>query len=89
MRRVELLDRYAELVVRVGANIQPHQDVHLSALVEHAPIARAIVEQAYRAGARRVVVAYSDQHVRRSMIEHAPEEALGSYYPHELEEIRA
>ena len=82
-----LLDRYAEFVVRVGVNVQPGQDVHVSALVEHAPIARAMAEQAYRAGARRVVVDYIDMHVRRSAIEHAPDEALGTHYPYELERI--
>ncbi len=85
---MSLIDRFAELVVRVGANVQPGQDVHLSALVEHAPIARAVAEAAYRAGARRVVVAYDDLHVRRSAVEHAPEEALGSAYPHEIARIR-
>ncbi|MDP9482783.1 MAG: aminopeptidase [Chloroflexota bacterium] len=84
---MSLLDRYAEFVVRVGVNVQTGQDVHVSALVEHAPIARAIAEQAYRAGARRVVVDYGDMHVRRSAIEHAPEDGLGTHYPYELERI--
>ena len=82
------LDRYAEFVVRLCANVQPGQDVHVSALVEHAPIARAIAEQAYLAGARRVVVEYGDMHVRRSAIAHAPAEALGTNYPHELDRMR-
>ena len=49
MPRWMLIDRYAEFVVRVGANVQPGQDVAIGALVEHAPIARAVAEQAYRA----------------------------------------
>ena len=36
------LARYAELIVRVGANVQPDQIVLVNALVEHAPLARAI-----------------------------------------------
>ncbi len=84
---MELLDRYAEFVVRVGVNVQPGQDVHVSALVEHAPIARAVTEQAYLAGARRVVVDYADVHLRRSAIEHAPDDGLGTNYPYELERI--
>ena len=85
---MQLIDRFAELVVRVGVNIQPGQDVHISGLVEHAPIARAVAEQAYRAGARRVVVAYDDLYVRRAAIDHAPEEALGTAYAYERERIR-
>ena len=82
-----LLERYAEFVVRVGANVQPGQDVHVNALVEHAPIARAIAEHAYLAGARRVVVDYGDMRVRRSAIEHAPADGLGTEYPYELDRI--
>ena len=83
-----LLDRYAEFVVRVGVNVQPGQDVHVGAQVEHAELARAIAEQAYLAGARRVVVQYSDAHVLSSAIRHAPEDGLGSHYEHELDQIR-
>jgi aminopeptidase len=83
-----LIDRYAELVVRVGVNVQPGQDVYLYALTEHASMVRAIVEHAYRAGARRVAFDWDDLHARRSAIEHGPEEALGSTYPYELEGMR-
>lgn len=83
-----LLERFADLVVRVGVNVQPGQHVHVAGLVEHAPIARAIAEQAYRAGARRVAVTYDDLYVRRAAIEHAPEEALGTAYAHELARLR-
>jgi len=85
---MNLLERYAEFVVKIGANVQPGQDVVISGLVEHAPIAREIAEQAYLAGARRVTVEYGDRHVRRSAIAHAPLEALGTHYPHELDRIR-
>jgi aminopeptidase len=80
-----LIDRYAELVVRVGVNVQPGQDVYMHALVEHVSMVRAIVEHAYRAGARRVALLWDDLHANRSAITHAPEEALGSVYPYELE----
>ena len=36
------VDRYAELIVRVGANVQPGQMVLVSCLVEHAELARAV-----------------------------------------------
>jgi len=69
-------DRYAELAVRVGANVQPGQLVDVLARVEHAPVARAVTRAAYRAGAAYVDVYYSDQHIRRAMIEDAAEELL-------------
>jgi aminopeptidase len=72
----ERLERYAELVVRVGANVAPGQIVDLRGLVEHAPLVRAIARAAYAAGARYVETLYNDAHVRRAMIEHGPDEAL-------------
>src|SRR5207237_6509233 len=70
------LRRYAELAVRVGANVQDGQTVFLTAIVEHAPLVRALARAAYGAGARYVDVRYRDEHVRHAMIELAPDEAL-------------
>jgi aminopeptidase len=76
----ERLERYAELVVRVGANVQPGQEVFLFAALEHRELARALTRQAYRAGAAYVNVLYGDAHVRKAMIELGPDEAL-TYSP--------
>ena len=43
------------------------------------PFARALTRAAYAAGARYVDVFYTDQHVRRAMIEDGPDTALGAY----------
>jgi aminopeptidase len=76
----ERLERYAELAVRVGANVQPGQEVFLFPAVEHRELARALARQAYRAGAAYVHVLYNDAHTRRAMIELGPDEAL-TYSP--------
>ena len=81
------IDRYAELVVRVGVNLQPDQTVHVSCVVEHAELARAVTEQAYRAGASRVVVGYDDDHVRRSTIAHAPDDVLSKDQPWQYQQL--
>jgi aminopeptidase len=73
MNRIE---RYAELAVHVGANVQPGQLVDVIGRVEHAPVVREVVRSAYRAGAAYVDVLYSDQHVRRALIEHAADDVL-------------
>jgi aminopeptidase len=70
------LDRFAELAVRVGANVQPGQLVGISANIEHAPLVRAVAAAAYRAGARHVDARYGDPHVRRAMIQLAPDDVL-------------
>jgi aminopeptidase len=85
----ERLRRYAELTIRVGANVQHGQEVVILCQVEHATTARAIVREAYRAGARRVIVRYADQHVRRAAIELGPEEMLGQSPEHQLEWVRS
>lgn len=72
----ELLDSYARLTVRVGANVQPGQLVLVNAHAEHLPLARAVAREAYAAGARYVDVLYTDQHVKRALIEHGSDEAL-------------
>ncbi len=82
------LERYAELIVRVGVNVQPGQTVHVSALVEHAELVRAVVEQAYLAGAGRVQVVYEDDHVRLSTLRHSREEALTKAAPWQYELVR-
>ena len=76
----ERLERYAELVVRVGANVQPGQEVFLLPKVEHHELARALARQAYKAGASYVHVRYQDSHVLKAMIELGPDEAL-TYSP--------
>jgi aminopeptidase len=74
------LERYAELAVRVGANVQPGQQVFVHPLVEHAELGRALVRQAYKAGAAYVHVSYRDDHVRHAMIGLGPDSAL-TYSP--------
>jgi aminopeptidase len=71
------LAAYARLAVQVGLNLQPGQTLGINALIEHAPLVRAIAREAYSAGARYVDVLYSDQHVRRAHIEQAAEDQLG------------
>jgi aminopeptidase len=74
------LARYAELAVRVGANVQQGQTVFVLSQIDHAPLARAITRAAYEAGATYVDVQYRDQHVRKAMIELGSDETL-TYTP--------
>jgi len=83
------LEPYADLIVRVGANVQPGQTVYVTALVEHAPLARALTRAAYAAGARLVDVRYVDNHVRRAFIEHVAEETLSETTPWQMARTEA
>jgi aminopeptidase len=62
------LERYAELVVGLGANVQPGQVVEVRALLEHRELVQRIAASAYRRGARFVDVNYFDPYVRRARI---------------------
>jgi aminopeptidase len=70
------LERYADLIVRVGANVQPGQTVYLVAEVSHLDVARAVAEKAYQAGALRVIPMYRDDHIRLSALRYGPLEGL-------------
>jgi aminopeptidase len=72
----ELLDRYAELIVAFGANVQPDQVVAVEGPLEAAPLARRIARRAYERGARYVDVVYFDPLVKRIRIEAAAEKSL-------------
>jgi aminopeptidase len=72
----ELLDRYAELIVGFGANVQPDQVVAVEGSPEAAPLARRIARRAYERGARYVDVVYFDPVVKRIRADAAAESSL-------------
>jgi aminopeptidase len=82
------LERFAELAVQVGANVQQGQDVVLMYQVEHVAIARAVARAALKAGARRVLPMITDLHLRKAAIELGPQEELGRTPEHLLEWMR-
>ena len=82
------LERFANLVVRIGANVQPGSSVLLRTDVAHLEIARAVVERAYVAGASWVEVEWSDGPIRRSQLTHAGIERLTKTRPWVIERTR-
>jgi Leucyl aminopeptidase (aminopeptidase T) len=75
------LDRYAELIVKVGANVQPGQKVVFQAPVTAAPFAARVVRKAYEAGAMVVLMDWMDSdEIIRHKFELAPDEAF-DWYP--------
>ncbi len=71
-----LLERYADLIVSVGANVQPDQVLAVEALPEAQPLVAAIARRAYEKGARYVDAVYFDPAVKRIRIESAPDDSL-------------
>ncbi|HUJ54799.1 MAG TPA: aminopeptidase [Gaiellaceae bacterium] len=72
----ELLDRYADLIVSFGANVQQDQVVAIEALPEARPLVLRIAERAYARAARYVDVSYFDPLVKRIRVETADPDSL-------------
>ena len=70
------LNNYAELLVKVGVNVQKGQTVVLNISIELPELARAIVKKAYEAGAYKVKVNWSDDEVSRIHYDMASEESF-------------
>jgi aminopeptidase len=70
----------ADLAVRLGANVQPGQIVALGSEPGKEPLARAIAEAAYAAGARFVDLTVFDVYFKRARALHADRESL-KYVP--------
>jgi aminopeptidase len=72
----QALERFAHLAVDFSANVQPGQIVTIEAETGMEPIVRAVAERAYERGARFVDPTYFDPYVKRSRLQHAPDDSL-------------
>lgn len=77
----EKLQQYAELLVKVGMNVQPKQPVFIISSVETLELTHLIVEEAYRCGASDVRVVYSDPTLKRLKFEN---ESVEHFANHEI-----
>ncbi len=69
----EKLDRFAKVAVHVGLNLQPGQELLISATLDMVPLVRRITEHAYRAGALLVTTTYSDDETVLARYQYAPD----------------
>ena len=67
------LDRLAEVAVKVGLQLQPGQDLFLTAPVTALPLVRRIAEHAYKAGAGLVTTLLSDEEITLARYHNAPD----------------
>lgn len=65
MPKLALLEKYAQLAVEVGANVQEGQEVAINSSTETKTLARLLVKAAYKRGAKAVTVNWSDPYVTR------------------------
>ena len=79
----ELLQKYATLIVRTGANVQPGQVVQLAVSVEQHDFAALITEECYKAGAKKVNVDWTRDTQSRLHYLYADQETLSAVLPWE------
>jgi aminopeptidase len=70
------LERYADLVVNFGANVQPGQILDLGSGLGKEELTRALTASAYKRGAKFVDVNYWDPHLKRMRVQYAADEVL-------------
>ncbi len=81
------LEKYAEVIVRVGLNIQPGQRLVigpplyglLGVELEFAPLVRLIATKAYQAGARLVDVMWMDYQLELKRFQYAPKDSFEEF----------
>ncbi|KOR89007.1 aminopeptidase [Paenibacillus solani] len=84
------LDKYAELAVKVGVNIQEGQTLVVHAPVDSAEFTRLIATKAYEAGARLVKIVWADETITRLQFEHAADDVFTEapkWYAGEMTEL--
>lgn len=64
------LERYAQILVRVGAGLRPEQSLFVTAEPAHREVALAVAEAGYEAGASQVSVHFSDPRLHGLLIRH-------------------
>lgn len=70
------LGQYAELIVRVGINVQQGQEVFITGSVEMADLVRLVAGKAYEAGASNVHVDWTDEALSRMKYEKAADDVF-------------
>ena len=81
------LEKYAEVILKVGLNLQPGQRLLIGAPIppnygtplELAPLVRIITEKAYQMGARFVEVLWDDEQLKLIRFQHAPRDSFEEF----------
>ena len=73
--------RYAKLLVKTGLNLKKGQTVFINAAVDQVEFTQMVVEECYRAGAKRVVMEWSCDEVEKLTYEYQSLETLSEVTP--------
>lgn len=85
----ELLKKYADLIVHKGINVKKGDYIRVNADIDQAPLARLISQSAYQAGAREVLVKWSDDVLTRLAFEYQTTQDLSTVPVYKIDEAKA
>jgi aminopeptidase len=84
----EQQDLYADLLIKIGINLQPGQRLVIRSELEHADFTRRVVGAAYRAGAQYVSVQWDDDLTARQRMLYSQPDYLDIYPDFEVARFR-
>ncbi len=82
------LRSYAELIARLGVNVQPGQEVIIRSEPEQMELLEMLTEQCYLAGASKVTVEWRCQALQKLDIKYQSDEVLGRVEPWEEQRLK-
>ena len=72
------LKKYANLIAKCGVNEQKGQEVYITAELDQPEFVKMVVDECYKAGAKKVTVDFSYEPLTRSHVKYCKPEVLGT-----------
>ena len=82
------IKKYAKLIVRVGANVKKGQTVNIYASVDQAPFATMLMDEAYKAGAKKVNLEWSCESTYKVRVRNESVKTMSTILPWEEEKLK-
>ncbi len=89
----EMLQKYAEAIVKVGLNIRAGQRLIINLMatrgvpLQFAPLVHEVTKAAYGAGAKYVEVIWGDEEMMRLHAQYAPKDSFDEYPRHNIDAV--
>lgn len=80
------LQKYAELLVKVGLNVQEKEPVYIQASIDASEFVHLVVEEAYKIGAEDVKVKYNDDRIAQLKYQYEPEAFFENVKQYDIDE---
>ena len=80
------LQKYAELLVKVGLNVQEKEPVYIQASIDASEFVHLVVEEAYKIGAEDVKVSYKDDRLAQLKYQYEPEAFFENVKQYDIDE---